>query len=50
VQRAGVRVERGWRLARWHDGSLHLWHGWRVAPGRGEAASGLRWDLLDRQA
>ena len=49
VPAAGVRVERAWQAGRWHDGSLHLWLRWRTGPGRGEAASGVRWDLLDRQ-
>ena len=48
VPASGLRVERGWQLARWHDGSLHTWLRHRVTPGRGEAASGVRWDLLDR--
>lgn len=45
---SGLRVERAWQLARWHDGSLHTWLRYRVTPGRKEAASGIRWDLLDR--
>lgn len=47
VPRAGVRVERRWQLARWHDGSLHLWLQRRKHPGRGERSSGVRWDLLE---
>lgn len=49
VPKAGVRVERAWQLGRWHDGSLHLWLRYRTTPGRGEASSGVRWDVLDRQ-
>jgi hypothetical protein len=48
VPKAGVRVERAWQLGRWHDGSLHVWLHYRATPGRGESASGVRWDLLDR--
>jgi hypothetical protein len=44
----GVRVERSWQLGRWQDGSLHVWLQRRKRPGRGERASGLRWDLLER--
>ena len=43
----GIVVERSWQLARWHDGSVHLWLQRRKRPGRGEPASGVRWDLLD---
>jgi hypothetical protein len=49
VPTAGVRVERSWQLGRWHDGGLHVWLHWHTSPGRGEASSGVRWDLLDRQ-
>jgi hypothetical protein len=49
VPAAGMRVERAWQLGRWHDGSPHLWLRWRTGPGRGEASSGVRWDLLDRR-
>jgi hypothetical protein len=48
VPQGGLRVERAWQLARWHDGSVHTWHRWVVTPGRGEVASGVRWDLLGR--
>lgn len=46
VQRSGVRVERRWQFARWHDGSYHVWLQRRKLPGRGERSGGLRWDLL----
>ena len=46
VQRDGVRLERRWQAARWHDGSLHVWLQRRKSAGRGERSSGLRWDLL----
>lgn len=50
VPKDGVRVERAWQLGRWHDGSVHVWLRYRVSPGRGESSSGVRWDLLDREA
>ncbi|MER7457934.1 hypothetical protein [Micromonospora sp. NPDC126480] len=46
VPAGGVRVERSWQLARWHDGSVHVWLQRRKRPGRGDPASGVRWDLL----
>jgi hypothetical protein len=50
VPTAGVRVERAWQLGRWHDGSLHVWLHYRTTPGRGESASGVRWDVLERES
>ncbi|MEM7322221.1 MAG: hypothetical protein AAF531_03970 [Actinomycetota bacterium] len=47
VPKSGVRLERRWQLTRWHDGSVHLWLQRRKRPGRGDASSGVRWDLLD---
>ena len=49
VPRSGVQVERAWQLARWHDGSVHVWLQRRKRPGRGERTSGVRWDLLERK-
>ncbi|MFC0006315.1 hypothetical protein [Micromonospora siamensis] len=48
VPREGVRVTRAWQLARWGDGSTHLWLSRRKVTGRGEASSGLRFDTLSR--
>ncbi len=48
IPTGGVRVERRWQAARWHDGSLHAWLQQRKRPGRAERGSGLRWDLLRR--
>ena len=48
VPRAGARITRAWQLARWTDGSTHLWIGRRKRPGRGEGSSGLRFDVLER--
>jgi hypothetical protein len=48
VPRSGVRITRAWQLARWIDGSTHLWIGRRKQPGRGEGSSGLRFDVLEQ--
>ena len=47
IPREGVRVTRHYQLARWQDGSTHLWIGRRKKAGTGEGSSGLRFDLLD---
>jgi hypothetical protein len=47
VPREGVRVTRGYRLARWVDGSTFLWLARRKGIGRGEGSSGLRFDSMD---
>jgi hypothetical protein len=46
VPREGARVTCEYRYARWVDGSTHLWVGRRKEPGRGEASSGLGFDVL----
>lgn len=46
IPREGIRVTRHYQLARWHDGSTHLWLGRRKRVGSGEGSSGLRFDLL----
>jgi hypothetical protein len=46
IPREGVRVTRSYQLARWHDGSTHLWIGRRKRVGSGEGSSGLRFDSL----
>jgi hypothetical protein len=48
VPREGIRVTRSYQLARWQDGSTYLWIGRRRRVGRGEGASGLQFDRLDR--
>ena len=48
VPRGGVNVTRAWQLARGTDGSVHLWMARHKRPGRGERASGLHFDELDR--
>jgi hypothetical protein len=47
VPRAGARVTGSYQHARWIDGSTHVWRGRRKEPGRGEGASGLRYDVVD---
>jgi hypothetical protein len=46
IPREGVRITRSYQLARWYDGSTHLWLGRRKRVGRGEGSSGLRFDTL----
>ncbi|HWO17655.1 MAG TPA: hypothetical protein VNO30_02725 [Kofleriaceae bacterium] len=41
----GLRVTRLWTLGRAANGRTHLWRARRKGPGRGEASSGLRFDL-----
>ena len=48
VTRSGVTIARKYQLARWSDGSTHLWSGRRVTNGAGELASGLRFDHLEQ--
>ena len=47
IPREGIRVTRNYQLARWQDGSTHLWVGRRKEVGRGEGSSGLRFDILE---
>jgi len=47
IPREGIRVTRHYQLARWHDGSTHLWIGRRKRVGRGEGSSGLSFDTLE---
>jgi hypothetical protein len=47
IPREGVRVTRAYQLARWMDGTTHLWLGRRKGVGRGEGSSGLRFDTTD---
>jgi hypothetical protein len=46
VPRSGARVSAAYQYARWSDGSTHVWRGRRKEAGRGEGASGLRYDIL----
>ena len=45
VPREGVSVSRLVRRCRWIDGSIHLWIGRNVRTGKGEARSGLKFDV-----
>lgn len=47
LTRVGVEMSRTYQYTRWLDGATHLWSGRRAGPGRGEGASGLRYDFLD---
>jgi hypothetical protein len=49
VPREGARVIRNYQLARWLDGSTHLWIGRRKQVGRGEGSSGLRFDTAEER-
>jgi hypothetical protein len=44
--REGVRVERMYRLARWTDGSTHLWLARRKVTGAVAGSSGLQFDQV----
>lgn len=48
VPREGRRVQRIPMLARWSGGTTVAWIGRRSRVGRGEGASGLRYDIVDR--
>lgn len=47
VPREGVRVTRGYQCTRWIGGSTVLWLALRRRVGRGEGASGLRYDGIE---
>jgi hypothetical protein len=47
IPREGAKVTRSYQLARWLDGSTHLWIGRRKQVGRGEGSSGLRFDTAE---
>ena len=44
VPRAGLRVQLTKQRVRWVDGSTHVWLGRKVLTGRGDGASGLKFD------
>jgi hypothetical protein len=46
LTRAGFSLERHWQLARWYDGTRHLWIGRRRQPGVGEIRSALEFDIV----
>ena len=47
VPRAGVVVSRAYSYSRWLGGAGYLWLGRSKRSGRGEGASGLRYDSAD---
>lgn len=47
IPREGARVTRSYQYARWFDGNSLLWIGRRKTVGRGEGASGLRFDAVE---
>lgn len=47
VPRAGVQVDVTMQRARWLNGATAVWCGRRARPGRGQAGSGLRFDLIE---
>lgn len=48
VPRGGVHLTRAWQLTRSPDGRVHLWMARRKRPGRGDRASGLEFDRIER--
>jgi len=50
IPREGARVVRRFQSARGTDGRLHVWIGRAKGPGRGEGASTLSFDMIDRRA
>lgn len=50
VPRRGVRITRSYQLARWINGETYVWSTRAVTAGRGESASGLRFDALSASA
>jgi hypothetical protein len=49
VTRAGVRLQLLDQVARWLDGSHHVWRGRRKSPGLGESDAGLFFDYTAQQ-
>lgn len=47
LPREGVRLVRAFALARWTDGSTHVWARRQRGTGRGEGSSGLRFDAAE---
>ena len=49
VPRSGVIIDRKWQRSRWMNGKTYTWLGRRVRNGRGEANSGLEFDLVEEK-
>jgi hypothetical protein len=47
LPREGARIVRAWQCTRWIGGQTVLWLGLRKSVGRGEGASGLRFDGVE---
>jgi hypothetical protein len=47
ILREGICVTRQYQLARWQDGSTHLWIGRCKRVGSGEGSSGLNFDSIE---
>ena len=45
VSRSGIQVKSSFQRARWYNGTIHNWYGRRKNTGRGEAGSGLKYDI-----
>lgn len=50
VSRAGLHLQLTAQRARWIDGKTYVWLGRKVVVGRGEGASGLRFDVMTAEA
>lgn len=46
VLRVGIIVTRSFQRTRWYDGKIYTWLGRRKQTGRGEGASGLKFDQI----
>lgn len=49
VPRAGAILTRSWQRSRWYNGKTYTWVGRRKQTGRGEAASGLEFDSVEKK-
>lgn len=46
VSKVGATVSSAFQRTRWYNGAVHNWYGRRKTIGRGEGASGLRYDTV----
>lgn len=46
VPRVGAIITSRFQRARWYNGAVHTWYGRRKIVGRGEASSGLKYDMV----
>ena len=47
VPRAGIHVKATFQRARWYDGKIVQWYGFKKSYGKGEGSSGLRFDRVE---